>query len=229
MNLHVHRNVHLPASRAPAASKPRTKSKVQDELLARQLAWIDWLKGKTGKSLAALARDAGRSHNLLTRKLAEGGLLSTSTIELLMESTGLPGPDTYLLPSSASFSDEAIAYDAGAKDNDPVLARMIEQALKGRPNATPWHLHTRALEGAGYLAGDIVITDAQAHPLAGDAVCAQVYDIRSGTAETVFRLFEPPYLISTSTESALRKPMLIDNERVIVIGAITQSFRGRRS
>lgn len=216
------------ANRLPASAKLRTKSKVQDELLARQIAWLEWLRVKTGKSLAALARDAGRSHNLLTRKLAEGGLLSTSTIELLMESTALPGPDTYLLPSAAGFSDEAVAYDPGAKDNDPVLARMIEQALKGRPSAAPWHLRTRALEGAGYLAGDIVITDAAEMPNAGDAVCAQVYDVRSGNAETVFRLFEPPYLISASTESTLRKPLLIDNERVIVIGAITHSFRSRR-
>ena len=98
---------------------------------------------------------------------------------------------------------------AGAKDNDPVLARMIEQALKGRPNAAPWHLRTRALEGAGYLAGDIVITDASVTANAGDAVIAQVFDPRSGSPETVFRILESPYLVAASSD-----PAPIDRSRV---------------
>lgn len=226
MNNSVHRNVHLVASRNPTSAKPRTKSKVQDELLARQLIWVDWLRAKTGKSLAALARDAGRSPNLLTRKLADGGLLSTSTIELLMESTGLPGPDTYLLPSAAGFSEEAVAYDPAAKDNDPVQARMIEQALKGRPNAAPWVLKTRALEDAGYLIGDIVITDGAVQPMANDAVVAQRYE--NGTAETIFRILHKPYLVAASNDPGLRnKPLYVDDNVVIVMGTITHSFRAR--
>lgn len=145
-----------------------------------------------------------------------------------MESTGLPGPDTYLLPSAASFSAEASPFDP-ASDNDQLTGKMVELALRGRNNAQAWLLQTRALEGAGYLPGDIVITDSSASFRAGDAVAAQVVDARSGTAETVFRLIEPPYLISLSHEMQFRKPVLIDNDRVIVIGAITQSFRGRRN
>jgi hypothetical protein len=219
--------VHLPAARSAPPDKARTKTTIQDEVYARQTAWLDWLKTKTGKSLAALARDAGRSPSLLTRKFAEGGLLTASTIELLMESTGLPGPDTYLLPGAAGIADEGLPIDPAAADAS--LKAMIEAALKGRSAATPWQLRTRALEGAGYLSGDIVISDQAVVPMAGDAVVAQVYDLRTGAAETVFRILEAPYLVAASADPALRKPLLVDNDRVIVMGVITHSFRTRRT
>jgi hypothetical protein len=201
---------------------------VQDEIYSRQIAWLDWLKQKTGKSLAALAQEAGRSPNLLTRKFAEGGHLSAATVELLMESTGLPGPDTYLLPGAAGISDEGARYDPSAHDGDSTLKAVVEAALKGRPNAIAWHLNTRALEDAGYLVGDILISDAAVTAHAGDAVVAQVIDLRSGAMEAVFRILEAPYLVAASPDPGLRKPLLVDNERVIVMGTITQSFRSRR-
>lgn len=198
---------------------------MQDELRAKQLAWLDWLKEKTGKSLFALAKDAGRSHNLLSRKVADGGLLNTATVQLLMESTGLPGPDTYLLPTTG-LREEATPYVASSSV-DPVLALMIAGALKDRPNAAPWRLRTDALESDGYLEGDIIITDASVQPRAGDVVCAQVYDVRAGAAETIFRTFEPPFLISRSRDPNLRKPLQVDDRSVIIMGTVTQSFRTR--
>jgi hypothetical protein len=194
------------------------------------MAWLDWLGQRTGKSDTALAKEAGQSENTLTRfRSRDGAVLSGLTIRLICELTGLPGPETYLLPNSAGFSEEAAAYKPGsAKGEDGLIAKMVAQAIKDRPNAAPWVLKSRAIEAAGYLPGDILIADATVMPQAGDIVCAQVYDLRAGTAETVFRLYEPPYLISASNESALRKPLPVDNERVIVMGTVTETFRPRR-
>lgn len=216
-------------AKVPAQPAPKNRSAVHSEEYARHFAWVDWLLGRTGKTDASLAKDAGLNVNYLYRKRADGTVLGATQIRMLAEHYGLPGPDNYLLPGASGFSDEGAAYDAATPGNDSVVKHMIEFALKGRPNAAPWVLKTRALESAGYLAGDIIISDQAIAPNAGDAVVAQVYDVRSGTAETVFRLFEAPYLIAASSDPALRKPLLVDNERVIVLGVITQSFRSRRS
>lgn len=203
---------------------------MQADERARHMAWLDWIGSRTGKSDTALAKEAGQSENTLTRfRSRDGAVLSGLTIRLICELTGLPGPEVYLLPNAAGFSEEASAYKpAGAKGDDAITARLIAQAIKDRPNAAAWLLKSRAIEGAGYLPGDILIADSTALPQAGDIVCAQIYDLRQGTAETVFRLFEPPYLIAASNETSLRKPLLVDNDRIIVMGTVTETFRPRR-
>lgn len=215
-------------TKAPAPPAPKNRSAVHSEEYARHFAWVDWLLARTGKTDASLAKDAGLNVNYLYRKRADGTVLGATQIRMLAEHYELPGPDNYLLPGASGFSDEGVAYDASLPGHDPVLKQMIEIALKGRANAAPWVLKTRALESAGFLPGDILISDQSVQPNASDPVVAQVYDLRSGTAETVFRILESPYLVAASSDPALRKPLLVDNERVIVLGTITQSFRARR-
>ena len=210
--------------------EPKTRTVVLADERARHTAWLNWIGERTGKSDTALAKDAGQSENTLTRfRSREGAVLSGLTIRLICELTGLPGPETYLLPNTGGLSEEAAPFHAAiAKGDDAMVGRLVAHALRDRGNAAPWVLKSRAIEGAGYLPGDILISDAAVLPQAGDIVCAQIYDLRSGSAETVFRLYEPPYLISASNETLLRKPLLVDNERVIVMGTVTETFRPRR-
>ena len=216
-------------TKAPAPQAPKNRSMVHSEEYARHFAWVDWLLSKTGKTDATLAKEAGLAVNYLYRKRADGTVLGATQIRMLMDHWGLPGPDTYLLPGAAGLSDEGALYDPGSAAVDDVTKQMIAIALKGRPNAASWHLKTHALQGEGYQPGDILIADAAVPPQARDVVVAQVYDLKTGTAETVFRVLEPPYLVAASTDPALRRPLLVDNERVIVTGTVTQSFRVRRS
>lgn len=215
-------------AKVPVRPAPKNRSVVHTEESARHFAWVDWLLAKTGKTDASLAKDAGLNPNYIYRNRAVGTVLGATQIRILTEFYGLPGPDTYLLPGASGLSDEGAPYDAAAAGTEPTIKAVIESALKGRPNAAPWVLKTHALRDAGYLVGDIIISDGDVPAQAGDAVVAQVYDLRSGTAETVFRILESPYLVAASNDPALRKPLLVDNERVIVMGTITHSFRMRR-
>lgn len=230
ITFHGDRRRHPLVARTPTIA-PKTRTAVQADERARHTAWLNWVGARTGKSDTALAKEAGQSENTLTRfRNREGAVLSGLTIRLICEMTGLPGPETYLLPNSSGFSEEATAYETGSlKGGYELLDRMIELALHDRTNSAAWVLKSTALENAGYLSGDVLITDASIAPTAGDVVCAQIYDLRRGTAETVFRLFEPPYLIAASNDPALRKPLLVDNERVIVMATVTETFRPRRS
>lgn len=225
------REIPFNVARSPARTteKPKNRSSVRSEEFARQFAWIDWLCDRTGKSDAALAKEAGLAVNYIYRKRADGTVLGATQIRMLAEHWGVPGPDMYLVPGATGFSDEGTPFIADPTDTDALTAAMIGLALNENANAAAWRLRTRALENAGYVIGDVVISDASVAPRAGDAVVAQVYDMRSGTAETVFRILESPYLIAASNDPALRKPLLVDNERVIVVGTIVNSFRGRRN
>jgi hypothetical protein len=215
-------------AKVPSRPAPKNRSAVHSEESARHFAWVDWLLTRTGKTDAALAKDAGLNVNYIYRKRADGTVLGATQIRMLTEAYDLPGPDTYLLPGASGFSDEGTPFAAAAGNHEAIVRQMVDTALKGRPDAAAWVLSTRAMESAGYLIGDIVIADAATQPLAGDPVVAQVYDLRSGTAETVFRILESPYLVAASSDPALRKPLLVDNERVIVMGTITQCLRIRR-
>lgn len=212
----------------PARAAAKAKSALQAEERARILEWVEYLRVRTGQSLSELADGAGLSNNTLTRlKQRESALLDALSVRMLCEYTGLPGPELYKLGHNAGFAEEAERFDLKDKSADEISRRFVALALEGRPNASSWVLKTRAIEALGYMQGDIVIVDATVKPRAGDAVCAQVYDLRTGTAEIVFRIFEAPYLVALNADPQLRKPLLIDDERVIVMGTVTESLRRR--
>lgn len=227
------RRRHFPLAR-PATPATPSKSAIREADRELQLEWLNWLNQRTGLADTPLATAAGISENTLTRFRSRGGAVMNSlTVQLLCSYSGLPGPDKFRSPDGgpaphAGLSEESARYDPDSPSEDPMIAKLVRLALEGRPTASPWRLKTRALENSGFLLGDIVIMDTAVMPLAGDPVCAQVYDLRSGTAETVWRLYEMPYLIAASADAGLRKPLLVDNERVLVVGTITESFRSRR-
>jgi hypothetical protein len=65
-------------------------------------------------------------------------------------------------------------------------------------------------------------------PRAGDVVAAHVYNLGRGTAETVLRLYDPPYLVTRSTDDAISlKPLLVDDERVRITATAIGSTRRR--
>jgi transcriptional regulator with XRE-family HTH domain len=85
---------------------------------------------------------------------------------------------------------------------------------------TPSAPAPRALEGLGYLPGDIVIVDLDRKPAPGDVVCAQVYDLGRSEPETVMRIYEPPVLVAASFDEQLRRPLMVDDARVKIEGVV---------
>jgi hypothetical protein len=51
----------------------------------------------------------------------------------------------------------------------------------------------------------------------------KLYD--RGGSETVWRLFDPPFLISSTVQGHPHKPLLVDSERVRITGVIVASLR----
>ena len=193
-------------------------SRQHREYLERVIAHMD-------KPATRIAKEIGVAASTLTRLLnaPEGSTatLHARTISKLQEYSRVPlhfGGDSAAQPGPRGFAEDAVPFDA--KSADPAVSAAIKALIGTRQAADPWTIRTRALERIGFLPGDIVIVDLGRRPEAGDAVCAQVYDWRRGAAETVMRVYEPPYLIAASLDEQLRKPLVVDDEQVIIKGVL---------
>jgi hypothetical protein len=179
----------------------------------------------TGKPPTRIAKEIGVAASTLTRLLnaSEGSIatLHARTISKLQAYSGISlfvGADVAAPPGPRGLAEDAVPFDA--RNADPAVAAAIKALIGGRQAADPWTIRKPALERIGFLPGDIVIVDLGRRPEAGDAVCAQVYDWGRSDAETVMRVYEPPYLVAASFDEQLRRPLVVDNERVIIKGVL---------
>lgn len=153
--------------------------------------------------------------------------------------------DLLHIPSHASVLKIATAFGVAA----PILTSGTGLQIQGfaetglAPTDTPegedeltinqswWTVRDRALDLAGFLLGDRILLDQAQPPRAGDAVIAQVYGTEQTnrlSAETRLLLYEPPFLVTRSTDpTQTLKPLLVDNERVVVMGPIIRLVRDR--
>lgn len=185
------------------------------QALARD--WILKVLAAKGWSANRLAKEAGLSSATVHRALNDPHVTSNTTLEKISKATGIPSPIAAHASGQPGFREaDAEPMRAPARTEDPAQ--------------TWWRLNTRAAELAGYLPGDEVLTDARIVPRAGDLVCAQVYDLRRDTAETVFRIFDPPYLIARSMDPSVpAKPLLVDGQTVVLVGTVIRTQRTREA
>ncbi|MBT56205.1 MAG: hypothetical protein CMF72_22740 [Mameliella sp.] len=199
----------------------------------KQLAWINAILDHRGWNRTRLAREAGLDPSALSRffndKLNKAQL-QTNSIERIASVGGIPPYQTAPAPRVSGLAESEaepliISMDAQAWGPFEIAINSINRSKNG---LDAWVMKSRALELEGYMPGDIVFVDLNERPRPGDAVCAQVYD-RHGKTETVFRIYEHPFLVSASTDQSTRRPLLVDNNSVVVRGVIVSSIRPRRA
>lgn len=189
------------------------------------LRWIRGVLKDTGTTPTALARKAGIASTTLTRFLNENDktVLSFRSIAKIAHAASVP-PLGLSPTEPREVPDEAVPYNI-SKAGLLSRIKLIEAAIGDRPAASAWLMQSRVLEDAGYLPGDILIVDLNRSPQAGETACVQVSRWSSGKTDTVFRIYEPPYLVASSRDAASRKPLLADNDRVIIKGVVTEMIR----
>ncbi|MDW5313756.1 hypothetical protein [Rhizobium sp. PL01] len=175
--------------------------------------------------------EAGVDPSTLTRFLSDvtnSRMLNSYSIEKIEQAGGIPAFQTDLagLPEELRGTEAGDASPYQAEEANP-LATAISALRSGKNGVDPWLLRSRCLENVGYVPGDILIVDLNAVPANGDIVCAQLYD-RNGKAETIFRIFEHPFLISATMDPAQLMPVLVD-KNVLIRGVVMSSIRERRA
>jgi transcriptional regulator with XRE-family HTH domain len=195
----------------------------------------DWLRAvllHLGWSGSDLAKRIDRVPSTINRFLNDPDAthsLSARTIKEIESATGFA---PFVFPGAGrarGFTEADAAPFSYGVTGDAGIDAAVRAAAMGANAVDPWVLRSRALESAGFLPGDVLLVGMNERPRPHDVVCAQVYDWTAGKAETIFRIYEPPYLVAASSAIDLMKPLVVDDERVIIKGVMLQSFRPRRS
>ncbi|MHA7969007.1 helix-turn-helix domain-containing protein [Rhizobium sp. CAU 1783] len=194
------------------------------DLREQQLAWLENILSSSGLTLTDIARRARLNPSTLTRFRARddgGHTLTSRTVKKIEDATGVPAYEVRTRPREAPiFSEgEATPFEFAEATQDLLVEAL--RAVVARSNAVDlWVLKTGSLAGVGYDPGDIVVVDREAVPRSGDAVCAQKYDWRRGTAETIFRVYRTPYLLTAALSGEPGMPEIVDDESVVIKGVV---------
>lgn len=136
---------------------------------------------------------------------------------------------------STAFGAEGTAPPTGFEDGAELIAYSgpspFDEAAALPPSRGRWTVMSRALELAGFLPGDIVEFDIGSKARAGEIVIAQIYNQQRPAAETVMRLWHPPFLtVHTADPSIDPRPVEVDQaeERVKIMGAFVRMVRAAR-
>ncbi|GGE79306.1 hypothetical protein GCM10007285_03900 [Stappia taiwanensis] len=183
----------------------------------------------TGLTLSEIATGAGLSPSTLTRYVnqpASGRTITDRTLSRIERRFGLsrrrmPGGPA----AGAVIWPDAVPADENGGSLKAWCKAAVEEARKGRSGVAPWIMRGHALDLEGILPGDILMVDINRRPAPGDIVCARVTDYTSGAAETVFRLFQPPYVIAHSARLGPVRPEQVDEVRVSILGVVEGLIR----
>lgn len=201
-----------------------SESTNQHELREVIRVWLESVKAKTGLAYSTLAKKAGVTGTTLTNFMNKPDythIPNSTTIAKIARYAKVPMPSSYLPEGLVlGFAEPEVRPWDGEDPSGP-------GAPVANGNQDWWEIRSRVLDLAGYLPGDKVLVDLTEKPRPGDIVIAQVYS-QSGEAETVFRRYEPPFLTARGTMENQPKPILLDYEKVSVMGTVIAALRERR-
>jgi hypothetical protein len=189
-----------------------------------QREWILELSRWLKLDPTLVAERAGLAGTTLTRLVNNSGYrgtLRSTTIRRLTEAYGVPSPEEFA--RGAKFPGaEAEPVDLKAS---PELTPVLHALAGENHNLELWRLRTDMLAAAGYLAGDILLVDPHGTPKPHDVVSAQIFEIARTTSVTIWRVYDPPYLVSAGLDRIGWKPMAVDGERVRLTGVVKYMIR----
>lgn len=199
-----------------------------------QRQWLESLLKRLGITATELARRADLNPSTLTRFLNsegnEGHTLTFRTIRKIENAVGKARqPGSAAAQSITGFSEaEAQPWDHGSTP-DQQMASAVRALIGARNACHAFTIGSDDLHALGIHAGDVLVVDTNEAARPGDIVCAQVNDLPAGGARTVFRLYEPPYLISGSAMPGVRRPVIVDGVNASISGVVIGRLSPRQA
>jgi hypothetical protein len=187
----------------------------------------DWLRGietRHGVSPRQIGTRSGVAPSTVYRALDDDGdfVMSFSIMSKISNAFNEPMPGAQGILARVGFGEgDLVRYE------DPPGIEPRAKAL-GIKHLGRWKITSEALNIEGFKPGDVLDFDLSLPPERGDIVVAQVYDLKHGSAETVLRLFQPPYLLTRSSDPRVDvRPLYVDGENVVVMGTFVSMQRFR--
>lgn len=193
--------------------QPRLPAGVAQKQATRR--YVERILGDENIRVPALAKRAGIAASTLYRIMDESDPFTPSlrTVDKIEVATGYPfGGAAGQLELA-----EPEAVFVSAEDHPVGLTLAADEGL--------WRLGSRVVELAGFLPGDFIVFGIGEPARSGDLVVAQV-ETRQGSAETVIRIYEAPYLMARTLDpSAGARPLPVDGETVRIAGRFRRMLR----
>lgn len=197
--------------------------------------WFKEMHRKTGITQAETAAALGRAPTFLTRIYSGEQEMRLRDAKIISKLLQVPLAQVMIragLGKEADLEEIPEVVSGMAEPSTRYEVRQVENAEPASADASSnsvqsWRVETQSLASMGILQGDNLRIDLNAKPRTGDVVIAQIYDWRSGTAETVIRGYHHPYLVKSGTNASEMKPETVDNERIVIKGVVTMVWRER--
>jgi transcriptional regulator with XRE-family HTH domain len=193
----------------------------------------DWLKAMArhmGLSLSQLAVNSGMAASTVTRFVNDESNVTSITQSKLEQVARYTGFRPHQMPGLGrpGFAEpDAVPFDKDDGDHPEWIRAAVAAARQGKNGVDAWVMKGGALDGIGILPGDVVIIDLNMRPKANDVVVAQVVDYSTGSAETVMRVYQPPFVVAHSMRLGPIRPEQVDEERVSIAGTRVGLLRAR--
>jgi SOS-response transcriptional repressor LexA len=193
-----------------------------ETLRDQQIAWLKYIERTSGKNFTEIARASGIDPSTFSKFLANrhGHTLTAKTVKRIEDATRVPAYESNVLPKIVAFSEEEAQPYVLDQRSDNLLELSLRELVSRTNSIDLWMLKTDALSAIGYVPGMVVAVDREETPRNGDAVVAQRYDMRRGTAETIWRVWRTPYLLGAPSSGEPPLPEIVDNERVVIMGVL---------
>lgn len=193
----------------------------------------DWIKAMAkhmAMSPSQLALKSGMAASTVTRYLNdETGQLTVqqSTLEKIAQLTGFRPHQFPGRGRPGVAEPDAVPFDQDQAREVEWVRAAVASAKVGRNGVEAWVMKGAALDGVGVMPGDIVIIDHNLRPRPNDIIIAQIVDYARAQAETVMRIFQPPFICSHSIRLGPQRPEQVDEERVQIMGVAIGFIRPR--
>jgi len=185
---------------------------------AEQQAWVRAILSEHRLNMAELARKIGRSPTTIQRPMNDPnytGMFSGRVLSEIADFAGLGIMEFPNRPKGLS-ENEAAPYIYDSKEITP-FQQATAALINNQPGRVAWRITTSMLDMEGVKPGDVLIVDLNRKPRTDDIVCAQFYSPARDRADTIFRKYAAPYLITSST-TGTTKPVLVDDDAVKIMG-----------
>ncbi|MGG7535328.1 LexA family transcriptional regulator [Rhizobium sp. 12,4] len=190
--------------------------------------WLRQIASYLNLSPSQLALNSGMAASTLTRYLNDKTNTIGITQSTLEKVAGYSGFRPHQFPGRLrpGFSEpDAVPFSQNDNSYPKWVVIAVENARSGRNGIDAWTMKSAALDGMGIMPGDILIIDQNKRPKTGDVVVAQILDQLTGTAETVIRLYQAPFILTHSMRMGPQRPEQVDEDRVSIAGTSIGSIR----
>lgn len=226
----MHSALHYGARTGVHVPMAKARKTARAEVREAQRAWLSGIVAKSGKSLTEIAKVAHVSHTTLTRfnRPDYDGTLNSLTVQQIADAMKVPmpggsEPEVRSRRQPIQADAERLSFD----DRDD-LAGAVTRLAGDRDWCISLQMSSRALELRGYLPGDILIVDKAVLPQEGDVVAVSFQEFADSPAQVLVRVYEKLVLTAATLQTDLTKPVIVDSDRVTLLGVVTDLIRTRK-